>query len=234
MALPLLVSVPHAGRDIPPEVRDICRLSEEDILADRDAGARTIYYGLAPHAAAFMTSDIARACVDLNRAPHDIGGDGAIKSHTCMNVPVYDSFPDDGLIKALLAGYYFPYHEKLTLNARKSSIKLGIDCHTMSDIGPPVGPDPGRKRPLVCLSNDEGTCPQEWITHLAHCFTEVFENRASINSPFRGGYITRKHASEIPWLQIEISRTAEYPDSFKKTCVLEGLTRFCNTVFGSG
>jgi len=231
MTMPLLVSIPHAGMLVPPEVEDICILSREDLLADSDEGAEEIYAGLEQHSKAFTAADIARAVVDLNRSPDEIGGDGVIKSHTCWHIPVYRKFPDAELVHILLARYYFPYHAKLTAAGTSTTIRLGIDCHTMSAVGPPVGPDPGRERPLVCLSNAEGTCPQEWLTCLAACFAAVFKKKVSINTPFRGGYITRRHASEMPWLQIEISRTDSLSLKFKRDCILEGLQRFCRTVF---
>ena len=49
-----------------------------------------------------------------------------------------------------------------------------------------------------------------------------------MNKPFSGGYITRKHSSEMYWLQLEISRTEAYSLEFKKNCLLEGLQRFCD------
>ena len=228
MKLPLFISVPHAGKHVPPEVRDICVLRRQDILADYDAGANIIYSTLEKYAAGFCTTDIARSIVDLNRAPNDIGNDGVIKSHTCWNVPVYRKFPDESLIRTLLERYYHPYHKKLSTGGSSPAIRLGIDCHTMSAVGPPVGPDPGRKRPLVCLSNGDGTCPQEWIKGLALCFAEVFKEEVAINTPFRGGYITRKHAAEIFWLQVEVSRSDSYSLKFKRDCLLEGLKRFCH------
>lgn len=97
----------------------------------------------------------------------------------------------------------------------------------MSAVGPPVGPVPGRERPLVCLSNVDGTCPREWITALAKSLEEVFREKVAINIPFRGGYITRFHAAEMPWLQVEISRTGSYSDEDKRACLLDGLERFC-------
>lgn len=91
MKLPLLVSVPHAGLQVPPEVEDICILNDKDIVSDSDEGAAETYYGLAKYCHGFVASDIARALIDLNRAPDDIGGDGVIKSHTCWNVmDIYD------------------------------------------------------------------------------------------------------------------------------------------------
>ena len=227
MKLPLLVSVPHAGIRVPPEVADICLLSANDILADSDEGAGDIYHGLEKHCQEFITTEIARAVIDLNRAPDDIGGDGVIKSHTCWNVPVYKNFPDANLIRGLLDRYYFPYHEKLAAGPTHRGIRLGIDCHTMSAVGPPVSPDPGRERPLVCLSNADGTCPREWITALAKSLEEVFREKVAINIPFRGGYITRFHAAEMPWLQVEISRTGSYSNEYKRDCLLDGLQRFC-------
>lgn len=233
MRLPLYISIPHAGTHVPSELRDLSILRREDILADYDAGAETIYSPLQEHAGGFSTTDIARSLLDLNRAPDNIGGDGVIKDYTSWNVRVFNHFPDPELIRTLLARYFFPYHEKLTRAAGSGTIKLGLDCHTMSDVGPPAGPDPGRKRPMVCLSNGDGTCPAEWLSILASCFASVFKEDVAINTPFRGGYITRSHAAEMPWIQLEISRTEIYPDAFKRDCVLEGLQSFCHTVFGN-
>jgi N-formylglutamate deformylase len=232
--LPLFISVPHAGTRMAPELRNLCILRREDILADHDAGAGDIYAPLRTHAAGFCTTDIARSLLDLNRAPDDIGGNGVVKDYTCWNVPVFRTFPDRECIRKLLARYFFPYHEKLSGAAATGAIKLGIDCHTMSVIGPPGSPDPGRERPLVCLSNGEGTCPAEWISSMAGCFASVFKGKVTINEPFRGGYITRSHAVEMPWIQLEISQTETLSNAFKSDCVLEGLKSFCHTVFGDG
>lgn len=231
MKLPLFISVPHAGTNIPAEVNGLCLLSRDEILAEHDAGSDTIYCTLEEHVADFCTTDIARSLVDLNRAPDDIGGNGVIKSHTCRNVPVYSSFPNDDLIRQLLARYYMPYHKKLSRGATDMSVRLGIDCHTMSQVGPPVSPDPGQERPLVCISTADGTCRQDWVDSLADCLAVAFNEAIAINTPFRGGYITRHHATGMDWLQLEISQTDEYSDDYKKNCLLEGLHRFCHTAF---
>jgi len=231
MKLPLYISLPHTGTRVAPELKDLCILRREDILADCDAGAASIYSSLQEHAEGFCSTGISRSLVDLNRSPRDIGGSGVIKNYTCWNVPVYRQFPDDALIETVLEHYYFPYHEKLSAAADTGKIRLGLDCHTMSAVGPPVGPDPGRKRPLVCLSNMDGTCPEAWIRSLANCFSEVFREKVAINVPFRGGYIIRSHATEMAWVQIEISQTGAYSNTFKRNCVLEGLKRFCHTVW---
>ncbi|MCP4230342.1 MAG: N-formylglutamate amidohydrolase, partial [bacterium] len=67
MKLPLLLSVPHGGVNVPPEVRDYCILTEEEIIVDGDEGASEIYWPLEEHVAAFIKTDIARAILDMNR-----------------------------------------------------------------------------------------------------------------------------------------------------------------------
>lgn len=228
MKLPLLISVPHAGLTVPPEVKDLCILTPEQIDADGDEGAATIY-ALESEVTAYLTTNIARAIVDLNRAEEDRRPDGVVKTHTCRNVPVYKRPLSEDLIEILLARYYKPYHEKLTALAKKA--KLGVDCHTMFEFAPPIAPDPGCERPYVCLSDANQTCPKQWIERLAACFREIFPNKVTINRPFTGGYIIQSHASELPWIQIELSRGAFLSDEQKHRRVLEVLTTFCHSVF---
>jgi N-formylglutamate deformylase len=225
MRLPLLISVPHAGWRVPAEAEPYCILNEKDLLEDGDGGASEIY-ALEKHSNAFLTTDIARAIVDLNRAEDDRRPDGVVKTHTCWNVPVYRPFPPDDVIETLLARYYRPYHQKLTELAR-SGVKLGVDCHTMAAEGPPVGPDPGVVRPRVCLSNADMSCPRDWLESLQMCFQSHFGADVRLNDPFRGGFITRSHAAEIPWVQVELSRGSFMTNDDKREKVLAALTDWC-------
>ncbi len=223
--LPFLVSVPHAGKRIPDEVADIYILSQEEMLKDGDEGAEEIY-AIKEHVAAFQTTDIARAIVDLNRAEDDFRPDGVIKTQTCWNVPIYSEFPSPESIEILLDKYYRPYHNELRQLAKKQVI-VGLDCHTMSEFGPPVGPDPEKERPLLCLSNGDGTCPDEWLQKLSHCLTNEFMGeRVTLNDPFKGGFIVRSHAAELPWLQIEFSRTARIANNYKREGFLRALNEW--------
>ena len=228
MTLPLLISLPHAGLNIPPEVSSLCILTEEQIHEGSDAGALEIYSNLKKHVSAFVTTDIAQAIVDLNRAEDDFSPDGVIKTHTCYNVPVYSRFPDKDLCRILLNRYYRPYHRKLT-EAAKSGPILGIDCHTMAAYGPPVGPDPGMERPLVCLGNADSTCPQSWLESLAICLSDEFQEEVAINTPFPGGHIIRHHSRELPWVQLELSRTTKVSIEKKRDAVRQALVMWCTT-----
>ncbi len=223
--LPLLISVPHAGLRVPAEASPYCRLTAREIAEDGDEGAARIY-ALADEVATFVTTDVARAIVDLNRAEEDRSKDGVVKTHTCWDVPVYREPPSAELVETLLASFYRPYHRRLTA-AAGPDLLLAIDCHTMAAHGPPVGPDPGVERPRVCLGNADGTCPDEWLGSLARCFETAFECEVSINHPFRGGFITRSHAVEMPWVQLELSRAPFTDDADKRERVLSALRSWC-------
>jgi N-formylglutamate amidohydrolase len=228
MTLPLLLSAPHAGLIIPPEVQDLCALSKEEIIEDGDEGAAEIFFPLQKEVSVLVTTVVARAILDMNRAENDREKDGIVKTHTCGDVPVYREFPSEEIINILIERFYKPYHTSLTNHAE--IVKLGVDCHTMASHGPLVGPDPGVERPSICISNADSTCPDEWISSLAACFKRIFEKEVSINNPFKGGFIIRSHARELPWVQLELSRTPFLTDQEKSCRVLEALSEWCKKI----
>jgi len=231
VTLPLLLSVPHAGLRVPPEAEDYCILTAEDVARDGDEGAAEIYRPLRSQVDAFADTEIARAIIDLNRAEDDRRKDGIVKTHTCWDVPVYEPLPPPAVVEALIRTYYRPYHRNLTRLAG-DHLLLAVDCHTMAAKGPPVGPDPGVERPWVCLSNGDGTCPMEWLEGLKVCFEKEFGPNVSLNEPFKGGYITRTHASEMPWVQLELSRSPFSSNREKCGAVLAALIDWVNESAG--
>ena len=223
MTLPLIISVPHAGLTVPQELMEYCALSPEQILADSDEGAAEIY-DLKSEVAVHITTDAARAIVDLNRAEDDRGRDGIVKTHTCYDVRVYRKPVPEDVVEILLERYYRPYHQRLSESA--TDAKFGIDCHTMAAVGPPCSEDSDCERPNICLSNADGTCSREWFEKLVHCFKESFDSEISVNHPFKGGYIIRSHSSELPWVQVELSRAPFHPTGEKRERVLQALKLF--------
>ena len=226
--LPILLSVPHAGYQVPPEAAAYSRLTADEIVADGDEGAADVY-DLKEHVTGFVTTEIARAIVDVNRAEDDRSPDGVVKTATCWLVPVYSTFPPPSVVETLLERYYRPYHARLAALAETAC--LGVDCHTMAAVGPPVGPDPGAERPRVCLADGDGvTLPSRWMSALVACFTEAFGEAAAANQPFRGGYIIRAHHHEMPWVQLELSRPGFLSNEEKRTRVLRALQEFCSNI----
>lgn len=228
MRLPLLLSVPHAGLTIPPEAEPYCVLTPGEVARDGDEGAREVY-ALGKEVLGFVTTEIARAIVDMNRPEEDRRRDGVVKTHTCWNVSVYGDFPPDDVIESLLERYHRPYHRALTENASRDTL-LGIDCHTMAAVGPPVGPDPGKKRPAVCLGNADGTCPADWLDSLGDCLASAFGLEVSRNEPFKGGHIVRSRPGGIPWVLLELSRADFMSSNEKRDRVLAGLGKWCESM----
>ncbi len=228
--IPLLISVPHAGTRIPREVLELNRLSRGQIVSDGDAGAAAIYGRLKNHVRHFVTADVARAYVDLNREETDIRKDGVVKTHTCWDEPVYSSPLCPERVRTLIRKYHRPYHRKLeALSGR--GVMMGIDCHTMAETGPPVGPDSGMRRPHVCIGDTGGTsCPGPWTELLAKCLERSFEGEVRVNSPFGGGWITRRHQRSLPWIQVEISRAPFAPEPEKGLRMLKALRLFCRSI----
>ena len=222
MTLPLVVSVPHAGLRVPTEVASVCALTPEEVADDGDGGAAEIY-AISAEVGAFVTTDVARAVVDMNRARDDRRPDGVVKTHTCWNVGVWHRPLSQAEVEGLLDAYNAPYHQQLTELGQSGRWALGVDCHTMAATGPPLGPDPGRERPWVCVSNGDGTCPQEWIETLRDAFQQQLRGPVRVNDPFRGGHITRSHSAEMPWIQIELSRAPYLSNHAKRQVVLTSL-----------
>ncbi len=227
MKLPILISVPHAGFEIPPEVETYNLLTREEIICDGDEGASEIY-AIESYVQAYVTTEIARAFVDVNRSVYDRERDGVVKTHTCWNVPIYMGQLPEDLVEEMISKYYRPYHEKLTLFS--ADVRFGIDCHTMAEFAPPSSPDSGQERPLVCLSDADGAFPTDWLVAMKDCFQRSFQVEVSLNRPFKGGHIIQAHASEMPWVQVEISRKDYLDNKEKKKRFLDSIEKFYSII----
>lgn len=255
--LPILISVPHGGTTIPPEVADRIRLTAREVLGDSDTFTCELY-DLRQHVAAFIAYPIARAVVDVNRAPDDRppkNPDGVIKSRTVQGLQVYreGGYPEEGLISTLLQTYYYPFHERVAEFLDAHGVQLALDCHSMLPIAPPTKEHAGRPRPLICLSNrgdargmpkaGQGpiTCPPEWLQALADSFRRVFaaeDGQIKLNEPFAGGYISQHHHQRtgIPWIQIELNRklylAEPYVDPHRLQVIEERIRELNARLFG--
>ena len=219
MALPILLSIPHGGSQTPPEVADRVIASPADIFEDGDPFTPEIY-DLGDRVVHVESARIARAFVDLNRAEDDRppgNPDGVVKTATCFDRPIYSASLDDETTERLLARYHRTYHAALEEEARDAGAVLALDCHSMAAVPPPVAPDADRPRPLFCVSNGDGvTCDDGLLRELAARLVDAFECRpgdVTLNRPFKGGYITRRHGRHpLPWIQVEMNRSLYLTD----------------------
>ena len=215
--LPVLISIPHGGTEIPGEIRGRVTISARDQFEDSDALTQEIY-SLGNEVLVQVQSQVARVYVDMNRAENDRpprNPDGIVKTQTCHGKIIYlpGQELDDSWTQRILDTYYFPYHQSIAnALAENADLQLALDCHSMERVAPVISPDPGQPRPLICLGNNWGrSCAPEITEKLAECFREGFgleKTDVVLNKPFSGGYITRTYGEGIlPWVQVEMNRS---------------------------
>lgn len=235
--LPLLVSVPHGGTDVPPEARGRVALNPLELQYYSDPGS-DLLFGRSKEVSAFVSSPISRVIVDLNRAPYHLPPrhrDGVVKLRTSLGYPVWNSGcqPDIGFIHLLLLHHYFPFHARIDALLGEHRIVAALDCHSMVPVGLPGQPDEGEGRPLICLGNSGdrqgypkkgvlSTCPASWVQQLAGMFGEYFPGPGcvALNHPFPGGFISNAHYwhKGIPWVQLEVNRSLYESDGASPGC----------------
>ena len=213
--MPILLSIPHGGIRVPEELVQHACITPHDLFDDGDACTLDIY-DLGVDVARVVKTNIARAFVDVNRAPDERPPrhpDGVVKTETCFEWPIYKAgrLPDHALTGLLIERYHAPFHARLTEAAAEPGIRLALDCHSMLPVAPPIGDNQLTPRPLFCLSSRDGaTAPSELLKELGAAIASAFgiqPERIGLNDPFKGGYITKRHGGgRLPWIQLEMNR----------------------------
>lgn len=219
-ASPVIVSVPHAGRDYPAELVRALRVpvAALRVLEDRhvDAVAR-----IARGAETMLVQRRARAWIDLNRAENerdprvDAGAGSGVFSAKLRSglglVPRRASGAGDlwrgrfsaAAIEARIVADHRPYHARLTQLLVAARARWGaavlLDIHSM----PPLGPDGPRVVIGDCFGRSAGsryTARLEQACGLRH----------ALNTPYAGGHIAARHGRPyqgIHAIQLELDRT---------------------------
>lgn len=220
---PLLVSIPHAGSEVPEEVADIISLSDQDLLGYTDLHTAKIFNIDDVH---LVTANISRVVVDVNRAPDDISreyeqaAEGVIVHTTWDGKSVYKKDPSQEIADVLIRKYHDPFHEQI--DKIIPHVRFLIDGHSYLPVGPKLKRDTGVERPDINIGNmNFSTCSREHTIF----FREFFEERGytvRINFPYSGKYILGHHCHRrrippflVPGIQIEINQGLYIkPDSF--------------------
>jgi N-formylglutamate amidohydrolase len=169
--LPIIQSIPHAGLDVPDELRPILNIDDVTIYNECDLWAEQLFdfdhptlspamvTKAEPGTAGKVVMNIARVLIDVNRAPDDLSNpDGPVKTQTSYGDPIYRTPLDLSAKRRLLERYWQPYHDSLDqlLHQKAGRTTLFLDCHNMAQQGPTAYGDPGQPRPLICISNNGG------------------------------------------------------------------------------
>ena len=222
---PVLLSVPHAGRDYAPyEIQLRVPLSAirplEDRYADRLADEAT------KQSVPTIIANAPRLAIDLNRAPDDLdpamirgrgnsgaplsakarGGLGLIPSRLANTGSLWRTALDPRDAEARLRDIYHPWHGTIADHLASARAIWGgvllIDLHSM----PPLDwPD----APQIVIGDRFGRSASSHIAETVAAFLSGAGYRVASNAPYAGGHMITRHANpaaNIHALQIEIDR----------------------------
>ena len=228
--LPILLSIPHGGVNVPAALADRMNLTPLELLIDSDTRTRDVF-GFGDHVEGYVDTDISRCVLDVNRE-YRTDENNVFRHFSHNRKRVWKDNDLNQLERdALLHKYYHPYHQSIKDIVASSDIKMAIDAHAMIPRKRAEEGQDRSHRPLFCISNrgsadpryplDNITAPFSLMKKLKRNLEEEFsdmllfdvEDVVRINDPFRGGYITAYHGKhpKVPFIQIEINRALYLP-----------------------
>jgi len=236
LSSPVILSVPHAGRDYRPELVRASRLSRalletlEDRLVDR-----LVWQATAAGAATFVVRS-PRAEIDLNRdereidpaliapplppgsivqSPRTRGGIGLIPSRITGVGAIWRQRIPRAELARRVQEIHRPYHEALDAALSEARDRFGaavlLDCHSM----PPRSQGGGEAQSAVIFGDRHGTSAGPELVDAAIAAARAMGYRTACNAPYAGGYIAGRHGRpdrRIHAIQMEIDR-AVYLDA---------------------
>ena len=222
--LPVLLSVPHSGRDYPAWLVGMAAAGRpalealEDPLVDRLAW-RALGRGLGA-----VIARAPRAAVDCNRAEDELdpaviegarrarlsararGGLGIVPGRTPQHGYLWRRSITPDQLEARLDQAHRPYHQaladQLELLVERFGCAVLLDCHSMPP--PPAGVPP------VVFGDARGRAAGGWVGAEAMRIAQSCGFAAGLNDPFAGGHVIERHgrpAHGIHALQVEIDRS---------------------------
>ena len=221
--LPVLLSVPHSGRDYPAWLIALASggrsaLSElEDPLVDRLAW-RALQRGTAA-----VIARAPRAAIDCNRAEDDVdpsvieggrrgrvsararGGLGIVPGRTQSHGYLWRRSIGSSQLEERLDQAHRPYHQAIERQLAELAERYGgailLDCHSM--------PPPARGVSPIVFGDCHGRSAAPWVSSEAVRIARAAGFVAGLNDPFAGGHIIERHGAPtrgVHALQIEIDR----------------------------
>lgn len=197
---PLLVSIPHAGTTIPPELER--RMTPQALQrADVDWHLPQLYDFVRGMGASLLVAKMARHVIDLNRPPEDEslypGQDvtGLIPIDTFRKEPLYlpGQAPGADEVRERVARYWQPYHDALRteldrLRAAHGQVVLW-EAHSICSVMPRFFE--GRLPDLNLGTADGKACAPAVQYAATDTMAAQQEFSWVANGRFKGGHITR-------------------------------------------
>ncbi|NCT83659.1 MAG: N-formylglutamate deformylase [Comamonadaceae bacterium] len=202
--VPLLISLPHVGTEIPPELQG--RLQPRALASeDTDWHLERLYAPLAQKlGASLLVPRYSRYVIDLNRPPDDrplypgaVGGTGLVPTRFFSSEPLYrdGAEPDAADIAARRQAYWQPYHDALDAELQRLQAEHGqvllFEGHSIRSVLPWLFD--GELPALNLGTADGASCAPALTERLAALLAGQTRFSQVVNGRFKGGYITRHH-----------------------------------------
>jgi N-formylglutamate amidohydrolase len=220
--LPVLLSIPHSGRDYPEWLVDLSRHGRQSLQSLEDPFVDRLAWRAIGSGVGAVIAQAARAGVDCNRAEDEIdpalvhiqrrsrptararGGLGIVPSRTATHGQLWRQPIQRDELERRLDEAYRPYHraveDQLSLLLDRFGCALLLDCHSMP---------PSKNCADVVLGDRFGRSAAPWLTAQAVAVATHCGFAAAVNDPFAGGHVVERHGrpqNGVHALQIEIDR----------------------------
>lgn len=211
--MPVVVSIPHTGTAVPPEVASRFASKEIAALPMTDWHLHRLYDFLPDMGVTTLYSTWSRFVVDLNRPPDSRPlypgrfETGLVPTETFDREAVFSIPPDADEVEQLRRRYHQPYHDRLAallaITRGRFDRAILIDAHSIASKSTAVHDELEND---ICLGNRDGTSCEDW---LLECLSEAFRDhglKVIANDPYKGGFITEHYGglSGIEAIQIEM------------------------------
>ena len=230
LQFPVLISVPHAGRDYPQAIKENLNVPESNLLRLEDRYADRLVSPAIQSGFVAMIAHRPRAWIDLNRNPTEIDPD-MISGNVAMRLPQPSRKVRGGLgliprrltgtgnlwrnkwqwqdVASRIENDHEPYHH--AINAQLQRIKKRFGCAVLLDMHsmPPLKKDEGLDAQIV-IGDRFGRSSGTVYSELATRFFERSNLSVNLNNPYSGGYMLHRHgdpADNIHALQLEVDRS---------------------------
>lgn len=217
-ATPLLISIPHDGRSLPPAIAE--RMTEcARELPDTDWHVGRLYEFAKSVGASIIAATYSRYVIDLNRSDTDevLYQDrfvtGLCPSRTFAGKEIYHESKGiaAGERPQRIAAYWRPYHEKIaaTLNEIKQRFGYALlwDAHSIPSEVPLLFE--GELPELNFGTNEGRSCAKDIVDPILAAAGADDNFSMVIDGRFKGGFITRRYgvpADDVHAIQLELAQ----------------------------
>lgn len=221
--LPVLLSVPHSGRDYPEWLVAMAAGGRASLASLEDPLVDRLVWRALKRGVGAVIARAPRAAIDCNRAEDEVdpavieggrrhqltararGGLGIVPARTPQHGFLWRRAIPKAQLERRLEQAHRPYHravaDQLELLLDRFGCALLLDCHSMPP--PPAG------IPQIVFGDCRGRTAGHSISKEALRVARGRGFKAGLNDPFAGGHVIERHAAlhrGVHALQIEIDR----------------------------